>query len=91
MIVVNFYAYSKQIIPCNGLDISDGMDYSGTQTTTLTVSSVDIDKNGYVFRVNISNSGSVSCSPITSSEVVLTISVGIVITNKRITYRVNKN
>ena len=91
---INANTYQWQVSTNGGVsfnDISDGTDYSGTQTTTLTVSSVDIDKNGYVFRVNVSNSGSISCSPITSSEVVLTISVGTVITNRRITYRVNKN
>jgi len=91
---INTDTYQWQVSTNGGVsfnDISDGTDYSGTQTTTLTVSSVDIDKNSYVFRVNISNSGSISCSPITSSEVVLTISVGTVITNRRITYRVNKN
>lgn len=70
--------------------ISDGVGYSGSQTGSLTVNSPDMGKNGYVFRVLVSNS-TASCDPLVSDEATLTLSVGTVITNRKITYRVNKN
>ncbi|MEW2920182.1 PA14 domain-containing protein [Muricauda sp. ANG21] len=70
--------------------ITDGAEYSGTQTATLTVTSPDMDKNGYIYRVQVSNSGS-TCGDLTSNEATLNLTVGTVITNRRITYRVNKN
>ncbi|TAI46698.1 HYR domain-containing protein [Flagellimonas allohymeniacidonis] len=71
-------------------NISDGSEYSGTQTTTLTVNSPDVDKNGYLYRVLLSNSTS-TCPDLTSSPATLTVRVGRVITNRRITFRVNIN
>ncbi|WP_226789822.1 PA14 domain-containing protein [Flagellimonas hadalis] len=70
--------------------ISDGAEYSGSQTANLTVVTPDLGKNGYVFRVLVSNS-TASCDALTSNGAVLTLSVGTVITNRKITYRVNKN
>ncbi|MBM1107963.1 VCBS repeat-containing protein [Aurantibacter crassamenti] len=70
-------------------DISDGLEYSGTQTTTLTVSSVAIEKNGFLYRINASLTGS-TCSQTTSSQAVLNVRVRTVITNRRITHRVKK-
>lgn len=70
--------------------ISNGSDYSGTQTANLTVNLPNMDKNGYIFRVLVSNSAA-SCDALTSNGAMLTISVGTVITNRKITYRVNKN
>ncbi|MFD2100796.1 PA14 domain-containing protein [Flagellimonas iocasae] len=70
--------------------IADGGEYSGTQTATLTVIGPDTDKNGYIYRVQVSYSGS-TCGDLTSSEATLTTTIGTVITNRRITYRVNKN
>lgn len=70
--------------------ISDGTEYSGSQTANLTVTAPDMGKNGYVFRVLVSNS-SASCDALTSNGAVITLSVGTVITNRKITYRVNKN
>ncbi len=72
------------------VDISDGVDYSGTQTNTLTVNSAGINKNGYRYRVLPSNSAT-SCPPLASNSALLTVNVRTVITNRRITYRVNKN
>ncbi|WP_273277657.1 immunoglobulin domain-containing protein [Maribacter polysiphoniae] len=71
-------------------NISDGVDYSGTQSTALTVKESDLDKNGYLYRVLVSKSGS-SCFPTISSASMLTVKVKTVITNKRITYRVKPN
>ena len=74
----------------NFVPLADGADYSGTSTANLTVNSPDLDKNGYIFRVLVSNS-TASCTALTSSEATLTLKVGTVITNRKITYRVNKN
>ena len=71
-------------------NISNGTQYSGAQSLNLTVSAVEIDKNGYLYRVLVSKSGS-SCSQIPTSSALLTIKVKTVVTNKRITYRVKKN
>ena len=71
-------------------NIADGSDYSGTQTATLTVNTPDINKNGYRFRVLVSRSGA-TCATVISNEAQLTLRVSSVITNRRITFRVNKN
>lgn len=73
-------------------NISNGSDYSGTQSNALVIngSGVTTVKNGYVYRVLVSNSAS-SCPAIASNNSVLTIVSGKVITNRRITYRVKNN
>ncbi|ASV30276.1 hypothetical protein [Maribacter cobaltidurans] len=71
-------------------DIFDGTDYSGTQTATLTVNNTEHPQNGYLYRAILSNS-TTSCAPVTSNAALLTINVRTVITNRRITYRVQKN
>jgi len=71
-------------------DISDGSEYSGAQTNTLTIISPDIDKSGYIFRA-ILNSNTFVCNSTISDEVTLTVGPATVITNRRITFRVNKN
>lgn len=72
-------------------DIATGVDYSGTQTSTLTAISVQIDKKGYVFRAIISKAGNALCSPATSDGAILLITTRHIITNRRITYRVNRD
>ncbi|MEC7264553.1 MAG: PA14 domain-containing protein [Bacteroidota bacterium] len=74
----------------NFVPLADGADYSGTSTANLTVNSPDLDKNGYIFRVLVSNS-TASCSALTSNQATLNLKVGTVITNRKVTYRVNKN
>ena len=71
-------------------DISDGTDYSGTQSSTLNVLSPDLDKNGFIFRA-ILTSDTFVCDSMISDEVVLNVGPATVITNRRITFRVNKN
>lgn len=71
-------------------NISDGAEYSGTQSSTLTVLAGGLNKNGYRYRVVVSKSGS-SCTAIISDSALLSIRVKTVITNRRITYRVKKN
>lgn len=71
-------------------NISNGAEYAGTQSTALTVMTADANKNRYRYRVLASNSGS-SCPATSSSSALLTVKVRTVITNRRITHRVNKN
>ena len=70
--------------------ISNGLEYSGVQTLTLTVNTVEVDKNGYLYRVLVSNSG-FSCPATPSTAALLSVKVKTVITNRRITHRVKKN
>lgn len=89
----NADTYQWQVSTNSGLsfsDISDGSDYSGTSTEVLLVLSPDIDKNGYIYRILVSNSLG-SCPTITSNNATLNLQVTSVITNRRITYRVKKN
>ena len=72
-------------------DILDGPEYTGTSTPSLTVNNSDMDKNGYLFRVLVNNSGSLTCADVISQNASLTVRPPTVITNRRITYRVNKN
>ncbi len=71
-------------------DISDGLEYSGSNTNTLTVIGTTLIKNGYLYRVLASNSSG-SCPEITSASALLTVGLRSVITNRRITYRVDKS
>ena len=70
--------------------ISDGAEYSGSNTATLTVINPELEKNGSVYRVILSNSTS-PCEAVTSNQAVLNIRVGSVIKNRRITFRVKKD
>lgn len=74
----------------NFSNISDSFEYSGTTTTSLTLQSASLPKNTYQYRV-IVGSSSYLCGSITSVSALLTVRVRTVITNRRITYRVNKN
>ncbi len=68
----------------------DGIRYIGAGTNTLAVLGVQQADNQNQYRVLVSNSGT-SCTTIISTEVELLVRVASVITNRRITYRVNKN
>jgi len=72
-------------------DLTDGGIYTGTAAPTLNISSVDLYMNNYQYQVIVSNSSYVCSVPITSIIAVLTVKVRTVITNRGITYRVNKN
>jgi len=69
-------------------DLADGSKYSGSQTNTLQVSSLQISDNTNLFRVQV-QPGSGSCPPLVSDSALLTVVVPTVLTNRRITYRVN--
>ena len=71
-------------------DVSDGAQYSGSQNNTLTIISADQHMTGNQYRAIVSHSATV-CSPLISSSALLTVFVKTVITNRRITHRVNKN
>jgi len=72
----------------NFTSISDGPKYTGSQTDQLQVFGLQPSDSGNLYRVVIqaSNPG---CPSITSSTAELTVSSGTVITNRKITLRVN--
>ncbi|MCG2462926.1 immunoglobulin domain-containing protein [Flavobacteriaceae bacterium F89] len=72
------------------VNLSDSGIYSGTATSTLTLTNVTPAYNAVQYKVVLSNTGQV-CDMEISNNVSLAIRVSTVITNKRITYRVNKN
>ncbi len=69
-------------------DIVDGLEYTGTNTLTLTATNVQLPKNGYLYRLQAFQSGS-ACPPVTSAGALLTVRLRTVITNRRITVRTN--
>ena len=69
--------------------ISDGMDYSGTTTANLNVLRTDLDKSNTLYRIEAYNNES-NCT-VYSNGALLNVNVRTVITNKRITHRVNSN
>jgi hypothetical protein len=70
--------------------ISDGTEYTGTQTSSLTIQLPRPDKNGYVYRVVLLSATFVFGQTI-SDEVVLSVGPSSIITNKRITFRWTNN
>lgn len=70
-------------------DLSDGPEYAGTQTPSLTVLAAGVGDRGNRYRVRVSNTLS-GCGPVTSEAVVLSVGVRSVITNRSQTYRVNR-
>jgi len=91
VVAANADTYQWQLF--NGtiwVDITDSGIYSGTTTNTLSITNASTSDDGNQYRVIISNSTYI-CSTETSNAVTLTVRVNTVITNRRITYRVNKN
>ena len=72
------------------VDLTDSGIHSGTSTSILTITNATAPDNGNQYRVIVSNTMFV-CSTETSNTAILTLQVNTVITNRRITYRVNKN
>ena len=72
------------------VNLSDSGIYSGSTTSTLTITNPSSQENNGEYRVVTANLQFV-CGDVISNEVTLTIQVNTVITNRRITYRVNKN
>lgn len=73
----------------NFVDIMDGSLYSGTQTDTLTVIIPQVADTGHLFRVIVSNAAASSCPTVVSNSAILTVGPSSVISNRKITYRVN--
>ena len=90
-IATNVTSYQWQIL--NGsiwVDLTDTGIYNDTTTSELSITNATTAENGNQYRIVLSNLNYV-CSPIVSNVVTLTVQVNTVITNRRITYRVNKN
>jgi len=72
------------------VDLTDSGIHSGTSTSILTITNATAPDDGNQYRVIVSNTMFI-CSTETSNTAILTLQVNTVITNRRITYRVNKN
>ncbi len=72
------------------IDLSDSSIYSGTSSATLMIINPTNQENNNQYRVVISKNDYI-CSNTISTLVTLTIRVNTIITNRRITYRINKN
>lgn len=91
----NANSYQWQVSTNGGVsfaNINNGTEYSGVQSANLLLSAagVSTSKNGYVYRVLVSNSGS-ACPAVVSDNAILSISLGRILTNRRITYRIKPN
>jgi len=87
----NADTYQWQVSTDGGMlfnNIVNGAEYAGTQSNTLTVKTAGANKNGFRYRVLASKAAS-SCSITYSSSALLTVKVKTVITNRKITYRVD--
>ncbi len=71
-------------------DISDNTIYNGTSSVVLTITRPPLALNNSSYRVMLSSAAN-SCVILFSSTAVLTVNVGTIITNRRITIRVNKD
>lgn len=72
------------------VDLTDSGIYSGTTTNQLNIINTTPGESGNQYRVVASNSNYI-CTTAVSNIVTLTIQVNTIITNRRITYRVNPN
>ncbi|EAR01270.1 immunoglobulin domain-containing protein [Maribacter sp. HTCC2170] len=72
------------------VDLTDTGIHSGTTTGTLVLANTGPSDNGNQYRVVLTNAAFV-CDTTTSITATLTYQVNTIISNRRITYRVNKN
>lgn len=82
-------AYQWQVSIDNGITLSNlatGPEYTDTSSGNLTIVSPGVDKNGYQYRVVVTETTYV-CGQTTSLPVILTVGPSSIITNRRITYR----
>ncbi|MCR9226305.1 MAG: hypothetical protein NXH90_02635 [Flavobacteriaceae bacterium] len=88
----NTTQYQWQVSTDGGANFVDLVNfglYSGTDTDTLTINDPDMSMDGYLYRVQLYNEAYV-CSPLSTSNIItLDIRVQTIITNRKITYRVN--
>ncbi|MCK5442586.1 MAG: cadherin-like domain-containing protein [Maribacter sp.] len=90
----NTDAYQWQLSTDGGSSFSnlvDGGIYTGTSSSSLTISSVDLVINNYQYRAIVSNATYSCVSPVPSNAATLSVRIRTVISNRRITYRVKKN
>lgn len=71
-------------------DLSDSGIYSGTTTSTLSITNPTPTEHNNQYRVVVTNDSYI-CGNTLSNTATLTLQVDTVITNRRITYRVNKD
>jgi len=71
-------------------NLTDTGIYSGTTTATMTITNPDPTNNGEQYRVLLSDLAYV-CDQTVSNTATLNIQVSTIITNRRITHRVNRN
>ena len=91
VVATNADTYQWQLF--NGstwVDLTDTGIHNGTSTNTLVITNASASDDGNQYRAILSNTMYI-CSTITSNSVTLSIRVNTVITNRKITYRVNKN
>jgi len=84
------YQWQESIDGVNYTNITNNVEYSGAQNSTLTALNIPKEKDGYSYRVLASNTNT-TCSATTSNAALLFVKVRTVITNKRITYRIKPN
>lgn len=86
-------SFQWQLSTDNGLtfsDLSDSATYSGTDTATLTISDVDMEMEGHLYRVALFNDAYVCDPSAISDAITLDVRIASMITNRKITFRVNK-
>lgn len=67
--------------------LSDNAEYSGTTTPDLQLAPVDLDKQGYLYRLEVSHSTS-ACPAVTSNSARLNIRLRTLILNRNVTKKV---
>ncbi len=72
------------------VNLTDTGIYSGSSTNTLSLTAITTAEAGNQYRVQVFSDDFV-CAPTTSSTATLTVLVNTVISNRRITHRVNQN
>lgn len=86
--------YQWQVSTDGGItytDLADNAIYSGSSTTTLTITAAPLSMHGYLYRLRTSNLSYVCAPEVISDAATLSVVIQTVITNRRITYRVNKD
>ncbi len=87
----NTMAYQWQVSTDGGssyTDLADGPKYTGSQTASLQVANLSSGDSGNLFRVRLQPLAP-GCPTVVSAAASLTVRPGTVVTNRRITYRVN--
>jgi len=80
----------QQFVSGSWVDLTDIGIHSGTNTAILTITNPTNAHNGNQYRIVVSNSMYI-CTVLTSNSATLSVHVTTVITNRKITYRVNKD